>query len=402
MNRVSTPTHAVRRGAALVIAGLVVALLQLGVGASTSAGADPCLDETHEGGPLPLPETGCDDTSAPETALGAVTPAVNPLGYINSKDITFSFSGSYTDTDTGPISYQCKLDSPGSAGTWTSCTSPKTYPGLSDTTSTPYTFQVRAVDTLDAAISACDADGEVLDPACLDDEPLAPDNDDIDPTPASLAFKVDTVAPNTFLSRQPVDRIRPDWPVVLTASPVLAVDSNEPASFSCRVNGAAVTPCGPGTLQLRDLSPGDNTFVAQAVDRGGNLDPTPVTTRFFLPSNIKRNKGSGWKTFRKTGLFGGDYVQATKVGQVLKIKRIRKVREVRLIAAVGPKTGVIEVRIGTSQWYTVNLFAKKAKFAQVLVRDEYSPLRSGAIQIRVKSLNGKKSKIRLDALVARN
>lgn len=121
-----------------------------------------------------------------------------------------------------------------------------------------------------------------------------------------------------------------------------------------------------------------------------------------MPSNIKRSKGSGWRTVREPGLFGNDYVQSTKVGQVLVIKRIKKVRELRLIAAVGRKAGAVQVRVGTSQWYTVDLYAKKARFAQVLVRDEFSPLRSGKIQIRVMSLRGKRSSVRLDALVARN
>jgi hypothetical protein len=378
-----------------MVAGLVTTLLPVVVGAATPAAAAVCTDETDKSGIWPA-QTGCDDVTPPKATITTLTPEPNSLGYANTKSLKVEFTGAHTDADTGTIGFECQFyNATAAPATWTTCTSPTTYTDLTDTTAAPYTFRVRAVDVTDRDVQACDANAGV--DGCLGD----PDLPDHESPGAARTIAVDTVAPNTFLSRQPVDKIRPDWPVVTTATPVLAVNSNEPAAFTCAVNGRGVTPCGPGTLTLRNLAPGDNTFVAQAVDRGGNADPTPVTTRFFVPSNIKKSKGSGWQTVRKPGLFGNDYVEARRVGQLLKIKRIRKVREVRLIAAVGPKAGIVQVRVGTSQWYTVDLYAKKARFSQILVRDEFSPLRSGTIQIRVKSLRGKKSSVRLDALVAR-
>ena len=101
------------------------------------------------------------------------------------------------------------------------------------------------------------------------------------------------------------------------------------------------------------------------------------------------------------GYFDQDYLESRKVGQTLVVKGIKKVREVRLVAPVGPKSGTIQVRVGSSQWYTVDLHSKTRRIAQFLVRDEFSPLQSGKIQIRVASLRGKGSSVRLDALVAR-
>ncbi|WP_292678482.1 hypothetical protein, partial [Nocardioides sp.] len=328
----------------------------------------------------------------------SMTPAPNPGGYVSSKTLTVAFSGAHTDADTGSIGFECQFYNTAAApADWNTCTSPATYTGLSDTTTTPYTFRVRAVDTTDRAVQACDANPFI--DGCLGD----PDLPDHEPG-TSRTIAVDTVAPNTFLNREPVDKIRPDWPVVLTTSPTLEVNSNEPAGFSCAVNGDPVTPCGRGTVTLRNLAAGDTTFVARAVDRGGNLDPTPVTTRFFVPADLKPSKGSGWKNVRKTGqgLFDNDYVEARKVGQTLVVKRVKKVREVRLIAPVGPRSGTIQVRVGRSQWYTVDLRSKTARTAQILVRDAFSPLQSGTIQIRVVSLRGTKSSVRLDALVARS
>jgi hypothetical protein len=392
MTGLRTPPHVARRGAALAVAGLLGALLPLTLTPTAHAAPETCPSEAYD---EPLLLTGCDDTQPPTTTITSVSPTPNANGFIRSTSVTITFSGQHAgDDDAGTIGFQCQLYNTATPpDTWQSCASPKTYTGLQEYETSPYTFRVRAVDVTDEAILARAS------------SPLTPPNPnehDWDMSPAASTLKVDSVAPNTFLSREPFDRIRPDWPVVLTATPVLEVHSNEPAGFTCTVNGVAVASCGPGTVTLRNLAPGDNTFVARAVDRGGNLDPTPVTTRFFMPSNIKKSRGSGWRTVREPGLFGNDYVEATKVGQVLVIKRTRKVRELRLIAPVGPKAGTIAVRVGTSQWYTVDLYAKKARIAQLLVRDEFSPLRSGKIQIRVTSLRGRKSSVRLDALVARN
>jgi hypothetical protein len=392
MTGLRTPAHVARRGAALTVAGLIATMLALTIAPTAHAAAETCPSEAYD---EPLRLTGCDDTQPPTTAITSVSPAPNATGFIRSTSATFTFNGAHAgDDDPGTIGFQCQLYNTATPpDTWQSCVSPKTYTGLQEYATTPYTFRVRAVDITDEAIPARGSSPVT---------PPNPNEHDWDASPAASTLKVDSVAPNTFLTREPVDRIRPDRPVVLTATPVLEVHSNEPAGFTCTVNGAAVTPCGPGTVTLRNLARGDNTFVARAVDRGGNLDPTPVTTTFFMPSNIKKSRGSGWSTVRRPGLFGNDFVEATKLGQVLVIKRVKKVREVRLIALVGPKAGTVEVRVGTSQWYTVDLRAKKARVAQLLVRDEYSPLRSGKIQIRVKSLRGKKSSVRLDALVARN
>jgi hypothetical protein len=385
----------VRGAAALLYGGLLSTMLTLVVGPASPAAAAVCLDETVKSG-LPGLQTGCDDVTPPHATLTAVAPAPNAWGYLRSTTVTVSFSGAHSDADTGAIGFECQMyDTATQPTTWTTCTSPTTYQDLEDSSTTPWTFRVRAVDTTDRPVHACDATVGI--DGCLGD----PDVEDVESPGAVVTARIDTSAPNTFLNRQPVDRIRPDWPVVLTTSPVLQVNSNEPATFACTVNGRAVKRCGPGRFALTGLAPGDTTVVARAVDRGSNLDPTPASTRFFVPSNITRSKG-GWKAKRQAGLFGNDYVEATRVGQTLVITGIKSAREVRLIAPVGPTYGTIEVRVGPSRWYTVDLYAKKARIAQLLVRDQYTPARSGTIRIRVKELEGRARSVRLDALVARS
>jgi hypothetical protein len=395
MTGLETPAYAARRTAALVVAGLVTALLPLANPSPAQAAPETCPSEAYD---EPLLLTGCDDTQPPDTTVTSVTPAPGSTGYTRSSSVTFTFAGAHAgDDDNGTIEFECQLfdtDPAVPPTTWQPCVSPTTYTGLEDFVATPYTFRVRAVDATDEGIPARSSN------------PLTPPNlaeHDWDPSPAVSTLMVDSLPPNTFVTNAPVDRIRPDWPVLPAESVTLGLQSNETSSFACRLNGRAVTPCGTGQVSLTNLAAGDNRFVARAVDRAFNLDPTPATTRFYVPSDIRPSKGSGWRNVRRIGhgLFDNDYVQAGEVGHTLVVKGIKRVREVRLIAPVGPKFGKIQVRVGKSQWYTVDLHAKKARTAQILVRDEFSPLQSGTIQIRVASLRGKGSTVRLDALVAR-
>jgi hypothetical protein len=260
---------------------------------------------------------------------------------------------------------------------------------LSDTTSTPYTFRVRAIDATDAAITC-----PVL-PCLLAETP------DYDQTPATTTIRVDTTVPNTFITRTPHDDIRPDWPVTLTRTVQVGLNSNEGAAgYACSLNGKP-RACAQGLVTLTDLKSGSQDFVAQAVDAAGNADPTPSTTQFFVPLNIKAGHGSGWHKVRKASAFDGDLVRASRVGATLRIGGQHKVHEVRLIGPAGPKLGRIQVRVGRSQWYTVDLSGKATAQKTYVVRDQYAPPQSGAITIRVLSLP-RGGSVQLDAVVARS
>ena len=81
-------------------------------------------------------------------------------------------------TDTGQITFECQLyNTVTPPTTWQPCQSGQPFSGLGDTTSTPYTFRVRAVDATDAAVT-CPV---VL---CLEDEP------DYDATPATTTITI--------------------------------------------------------------------------------------------------------------------------------------------------------------------------------------------------------------------
>jgi hypothetical protein len=55
--------------------------------------------------------------------------------------------------------------------------------------------------------------------------------------------------------------------------------ADEPASFTCSLDGAAYASCG-SAVSYSDLAPGWHTFAVRATDAAGNVDPTPAQTRW--------------------------------------------------------------------------------------------------------------------------
>ena len=346
------------------------------------AHAEGCQAETTLG--------TCDDVTPPDTTLVAVRPALTPAGYVRQSTVNFDFAGVAADaTDTGQIAFECQLYNTATPpAEWQACQSGQPFSGLADTKATPYTFRVRAVDATDAAVTC---------PTILT---CATEEADYDQTPATATVKVDTAVPNTFMSHTPQDGITPDWPVTASRGVHVVLNSNDAtAGYVCTLDKKAI-PCAGGPVSLTKLKSGPQKLTAQAVDAAGNADPTPSTSRFFVPRNIKASPGSGWKRVRQGGAFDRDLVRATKVGATLRIGGGRNLHEVRLIAPAGPKLGRIQVRVGKSQWYTVNLSGQAADRKSYVVRNQYAPPQSGAIVIRVLSLP-RGGSVQLDALVAR-
>ncbi|MSZ76451.1 MAG: hypothetical protein F2667_05020, partial [Actinobacteria bacterium] len=243
-------TRHLRRVAVVAMTGLVGALLPLVLASAPAHAADGCLNEGVTGGTLGLGGTRCDDVTPPETTLGAVTPAPNAAGYINVDQVTIAFSGAHRDGDTDPISFECQFyNTPSAPSTWSSCTSPVSYDDLDDTTSVAYTFKVRAIDSADNGTDATAAPPFGSAPST--------DLPDLDGTPATTTFSVDTTTPQTYIFNQPFDEERPDLPMVDTTSPQFRLAATEGAStFRCAIDGEAY-PCAEGITTFANLTPGD-------------------------------------------------------------------------------------------------------------------------------------------------
>jgi subtilisin family serine protease len=252
------------------------------------------------------------DTTPPDTTLTS-TP---PPAVTTATDATFTFTSPEPNT-----SFECVLD--GADGAFTACASGQQYSGLGDGV---HTFRVRAVDpggnrdtepvtvtwrvdlnppdtVIDAgpeSISAtpvadfsfhatepdttsrCSLDGVDLG-ACSSplrlggladgQHTLAVQATDavghVEPTPATYAWRVDLVAPETTLG--------PGGPSGIVSSRSAAFDftASEPGTFLCRIDGAVAVACRPGQT-FGGLGEGPHALVVQAVDLAGNSDASPA------------------------------------------------------------------------------------------------------------------------------
>ena len=133
----------------------------------------------------------------------------------------------------GRRDFECRLD----GGGWGACSSPKSYSGLGEGN---HTFHVRATD----------AAGNV------------------DPTPATFAWTVDTVAPQATIDVAPSDpsgsSLRPSTP------------RPRARPFQCRLDGGGSGACA-SPHGYTGLTDGSHTFQVRGIDAAGNVDGTPAT-----------------------------------------------------------------------------------------------------------------------------
>ena len=97
-----------------------------------------------------------------------------------------------------------------------------------------------------------------------------------DPRPARKDFTVDTIRPETALSPGP------DTPATSTA---FTFSSEPTATFECRLNEGAWTPCLSGKAFV-GLPSDQYRFEVRAVDRAGNRDATPASRIFTIANGV--------------------------------------------------------------------------------------------------------------------
>jgi CSLREA domain-containing protein len=186
---------------------------------------------------------------APDTSIVLAPPAVS-----NSQTATFTFTGSDDITEVANLGFQCRLDST-SELSWVDCENPTIFtnlaPGL-------HVFEVRAVDATDY----------------------------VDPTPARHEWVYQTlplgIAPDTTIDLAPA-------PFTQLFEATFVFSSNEPdVAFQCSLDGAPFTPCGNDPEMVaanyfvieyafEEFQVGEHSFRVRAIDREGNIDPSPAT-----------------------------------------------------------------------------------------------------------------------------
>jgi hypothetical protein len=182
------------------------------------------LDGAGNADQSPASRTWSVDTAAPNTTIGS-----GPAAVTSQTTATFAFSA----TEGGQ--FQCKLD----AGSYGPCVSPVTYAALA---AGSHSFSVYATDGVGNA----------------------------DPSPATWAWAIDVVAPDTSLSGGPTGTVTQTTATFSFSSP----DSG--ATFECRLDGAAFAAC-TSPLSLSGLSSASHTFNVRAKDAGGNVDASPAS-----------------------------------------------------------------------------------------------------------------------------
>ena len=179
--------------------------------------------------PTPATVTWTVDTTAPQTTIDD-----GPADPSTTNSATFNFSSQPGST------FACSVDE----GTFEPCTSPASYPDLSEGS---HTFEVRATD-----------------PA-----------GNTDPTPATVTWTVDTTAPQTTIDDGPAD------PTTNTAATLRFSADESGSTFACSLDGADFATCD-SPVSYPHLAEGSHTFEVRATDPAGNTDPTPATATWTV------------------------------------------------------------------------------------------------------------------------
>jgi hypothetical protein len=166
------------------------------------------------------------DATAPNTTI-----ASGPAALSNDSTPEFAFNS------TEPGGFACQLHRVGGPSTPLAACGPTYAPGpLGDGA---YVVEVIAIDTAG----------------------------NVDASPASWPFEIDTTPPQTAITGGPGD--------TTAATAVFLFSAPGAARFSCRLDGGAWQPCdSPHTYPT--LSLGGHRFEVTAVDAAGNEDPTPA------------------------------------------------------------------------------------------------------------------------------
>ncbi len=394
-------TPPTRRRVGALLAVLVAATLPVLL-TETASAAPGCLSEAA--GSF---ETRCDDEVPPETTIDSVTPVVNDAGWLKENDVTITFSGAHTDTDTGSIQFECQLYLTEEPPTdWKSCSSPIKPQVLTSNPDQPlpdsrvsvngqttdfiYTFRVRAFDASDRAIDATSG-VPIFGPSGA-----ATDQPDIDQTPASTSFKIDTTPPNGFSFGEPSDVVNPQWPMLTSPRLDIDIETNEPdAVFVCALDARQV-PCAEGENSILARA-GDQVFRAFAIDPAGNFDTTPPTVPFSVPINLSTRQAKGWSVVQADGYFAGDYLQSTKKGSTITL-RAKRAREMRIIAPQGSNLGQVEMQIGAQQKFVPLNQTKGSGTFTIAFQRYFGRKFSGQIVLRVLSASSSKP-AKIDAIL---
>ncbi|SNB48096.1 choice-of-anchor D domain-containing protein [Geobacter sp. DSM 9736] len=172
------------------------------------------------------------NSRAPVTTITSM-----PVPWYTSPAGTFSFIA-----DESGSTFQCSIN----AGAFLPCTSPFAFSGLSDGS---HTFSVRATNA--AGITEI--------------------------TPVTYSWTIDTIRPDTAITSGP-----PSFSYAAPATFTFTA-TEAGSTFECSIDNGSFTPC-PNPHVIASLKAGSHTLSVRALDRAGNVDPTPESYTWTVRS----------------------------------------------------------------------------------------------------------------------
>jgi Bacterial Ig-like domain len=100
----------------------------------------------------------------------------------------------------------------------------------------------------------------------------------VDPTPVKVTFTVDTTPPDTTITSSPTGPTK-------NTAPRIRFASSEPGStYLCRFDEEPFGPCSAAasTVPPSPLADGPHEFEVDAIDKAGNVDPSPAKATFTV------------------------------------------------------------------------------------------------------------------------
>lgn len=189
------------------------------------------------------------DATAPQTAIDSVPPEPS-----SGFEARFTFSSSEPQS-----SFRCQLDGgPVQVCANNAASGSRSYFALADGV---HTFSVYATDNAD----------------------------NVDPTPATATFTVQTVLGD----RTPPDTVVRSAPASpsSSATATFTYSSNEPgSSFECRLDAQPFSPCPASGIGYGPLKNGAHAFEVRATDPAGNVDSVPAAYGWTVRAPLPRTR----------------------------------------------------------------------------------------------------------------
>lgn len=211
----------------------------------------------------------CVDGTAPTTTI--VTNPTNP-----TSDTTGDFT--FVSND-GAATFECRVD----AGVFAACTTPFATPALLDGS---HTFQVRAKDAVG----------------------------NVDATPASFTWTVDTTLPDTTIATKPSASSND------TTGDFTFTSNEAGATFECKLDAAATFVACATPYVTTALAEGSHTLTVRAKDAAGNVDATPAVYTWAVDLTAPDTTLVNKPTNPTTNPIAGFSFTASEVGSTFQCK----------------------------------------------------------------------------------